>query len=305
MELLQLKYFLALAASEHLTRTAEDLYITPSTLSVSISKLEKELGVPLFDRTGRNMHLNEYGEAFRKRVNTALDSLSDAKKEIREMAGGRENQVTIALTSAAIWEASFSAFHASHPDIAISIQPYRQNMFTDESLDLFIQSSAVECPSGWHYTVLVDDDVLLAVPPDHPLAKQDSVDLRDTKDEWFIGSLHDSPFRRYTDDLCRQVGFQPKCILECDYMLRPRMCLSEKMLSITTGLGVNSGLYKDTVILQITNPPCKRPQAIYWRKARYLSHAAQELRDFLIEYYSHYDVKGYLNKTRKAIRTEA
>ncbi len=296
MELLQLKYFLALSASEHLTRTAESLFITPSTLSVSISKLEKELGVPLFDRVGRNMHLNEYGEAFKKRVTAALDSLSDAKKEVQEMVGGRENQVMIALTSAAIWESSFSAFHASHPNIAISIQPFRQNVFTDESVDLFIQSSAVECPPGWTFTVLVDDDVLLAVPPDHPLAKRKTVDLRDTKDEWFIGSLHDSPFRRYTDELCRQVGFEPKCRLECDYMLRPRMCLSEKMLSITTGLGVNSGLYKDTAILQITNPPCKRPQAIYWRKARYLSHAAQELRDFLIEYYSHYDVKSYLKK---------
>jgi len=62
MKLLQLYYFRALAEKEHLYRTATELYISPSALSTTISRLEKELGVQLFDRVGRNIRLNDNGK---------------------------------------------------------------------------------------------------------------------------------------------------------------------------------------------------------------------------------------------------
>ena len=61
MELLQLRYFLALAEKQNLTKTADQLLISPSSLSLTISKLEKELGVQLFTRSGRKIRLNSCG----------------------------------------------------------------------------------------------------------------------------------------------------------------------------------------------------------------------------------------------------
>ena len=64
ISLLQLQYFQALAAEQHLTRTAEKLYISQSTLSFTITKLERELGVRLFDRNGGSLRLNECGQKY-------------------------------------------------------------------------------------------------------------------------------------------------------------------------------------------------------------------------------------------------
>ena len=62
MDLLQLRYFNLLAENQHLTRTAEHLKISSPSLSATIKRLENELGVQLFDRKGRNIILNNYGE---------------------------------------------------------------------------------------------------------------------------------------------------------------------------------------------------------------------------------------------------
>ena len=62
--LLQLDYFRRLAASEHITATARELYISQTALSNMLSGLEKELGVRLFDRVGRSIRLNEAGRVY-------------------------------------------------------------------------------------------------------------------------------------------------------------------------------------------------------------------------------------------------
>ena len=64
MEFLQLRYFVELAKREHLTQVAEAMYVSPSAISSSISRLEEELGVKLFDRVGRNIKLSPYGKEY-------------------------------------------------------------------------------------------------------------------------------------------------------------------------------------------------------------------------------------------------
>ncbi len=68
MELLQLKYFQTVARLEHMTKAAEELHIAQPSLSKTIARLEKDLGVPLFDRQGRQITLNSFGKVFLKRV---------------------------------------------------------------------------------------------------------------------------------------------------------------------------------------------------------------------------------------------
>ena len=74
---LQLRYFQALAEEQHLTRTAEKLYISQTTLSTMISRLERELGVRLFDRQGGGLRLNKCGKEYLQYVNGALLMLAD------------------------------------------------------------------------------------------------------------------------------------------------------------------------------------------------------------------------------------
>lgn len=87
MELLQLRYFLALAKEEHMSHTAEKLFISQPSLSLTIKKLEDELGVKLFDRTGRNIKLNLYGKAFLPHVEDVFSSLERGVNELKKLQG--------------------------------------------------------------------------------------------------------------------------------------------------------------------------------------------------------------------------
>ena len=72
MEPLQIKYFMAVAQSQHIAQTAKQLNVSQPAISLSISRLEQELGVKLFNRIGRNIVLNEYGAAFYEHANKIL-----------------------------------------------------------------------------------------------------------------------------------------------------------------------------------------------------------------------------------------
>lgn len=86
MELLQLQYFLVVARLEHVTEAARTLHVTQSSLSKTIQRLEEDLGVPLFDRIGRKLRLNEFGSQFLRRVERALFELEQGKQELRDLS---------------------------------------------------------------------------------------------------------------------------------------------------------------------------------------------------------------------------
>lgn len=82
MELLQLQYFIAVARLEHMTEAALTLHVTQSSLSKTIQRLEEDLGVPLFDRTGRKLRLNESGCRFLPRAEKALFELEQGGRSL-------------------------------------------------------------------------------------------------------------------------------------------------------------------------------------------------------------------------------
>ena len=75
MNLSQLYYFRKLAEVKHYTHAAEELFISQPTLSNSISQLERELGIPLFEREGRKIKLTKYGEEFYQYATEAVNAL--------------------------------------------------------------------------------------------------------------------------------------------------------------------------------------------------------------------------------------
>ena len=84
LELQQLKYFKAVADIGKISEAAEALFISAPALSTSISRLEKELGVQLFDRTNSRITLNAQGLILLRHVNQISDTLEDAKQELQQ-----------------------------------------------------------------------------------------------------------------------------------------------------------------------------------------------------------------------------
>src|SRR5947209_1548231 len=82
VDLLQLRYFQAVAHHQHVSRAAAELHVAQPALSRSIARLETELGVPLFDRHGRRVQLNRFGTMFLARVARAIGELDQGQHEL-------------------------------------------------------------------------------------------------------------------------------------------------------------------------------------------------------------------------------
>lgn len=84
MELFQLKYFLAVAKYEHVTKAAESLHIAQPAVSQAIRHLEEEFDTPLFDRENRHITLNATGKMLQKRLTPIMAALDAIPDEIKE-----------------------------------------------------------------------------------------------------------------------------------------------------------------------------------------------------------------------------
>jgi len=110
MELLQLKYFKTVAEMGKISAAAQALFISAPALSTSISRLEKELGVSLFDRTNNRIHLNRQGQILLRYVNQVFSSLDCAKAELRQSMMLQGQHVSIAMVASTQWVDMITAF---------------------------------------------------------------------------------------------------------------------------------------------------------------------------------------------------
>ena len=117
MELLQLKYFLMLARTEHVSQTAAALHISQPSLSSTIKKLENEIGVPLFIRQGRNIKLSSYGQAYLPYVEEVFTALENGQRTLDTLRGNEDNHLALGILSPYIWKDLLRAFNETHPSI--------------------------------------------------------------------------------------------------------------------------------------------------------------------------------------------
>ncbi len=97
MELTPLKYFVKLADVLSFTKASKELFITQSTLSISIKQLEEELGVALFDRIGKKIFLTDAGREFSECSRTAIEEVSRGVRRLREMQRARAEKVRVGV----------------------------------------------------------------------------------------------------------------------------------------------------------------------------------------------------------------
>lgn len=288
--LLQLQYFKKLAERENLTQTAKDLMISAPSLSATVSRLEKEIGFQLFNRTGRNIRLNACGQIYLKYVNDIFAALENAKLEMADAENKNDMFLSIAISSPIIWHEAFQTFIKNNPEITISHTLSKRNLLQDPvycSQFDFIMTATSDLTIGeWNSEILIlEDKPVFAVYPNHPFAQRKAVRFVDAKDENFIAISKGFSMRKYFDDLCKIAGFTPKIILECDYMLRSKMLAAEYGIVLTTESGARTDALNNAVFINILDPGLRRTQAIHWNKRHYLSKAALTFKKFMVDYY--------------------
>lgn len=127
MELQQIRYFYVVATYENMSKAAEKLHITQPSLSSSISRLEDELGVKLFDRVGRGIVLNEYGKVMMECAQTIQDKLENTRCYIDEMKKKTNNKIRVGVNRPFLLTAFMKDFLKEHEGYII-----QQKLYTDK-----------------------------------------------------------------------------------------------------------------------------------------------------------------------------
>ncbi|MGV2966415.1 LysR family transcriptional regulator [Paenibacillus sp. AGC30] len=288
MELLQLKYFLTVARCEHVTEAAGKLHVTQSSLSKTIQRLEDDLGVPLFDRIGRKLRLNDFGKTFLQRTEKALFELEQGKREIADLSNPDQGTLQLAVTTASTLPGILREFRKNKPDIQFHVQ-----MVSLENMSRLLHRGEVDfCLSSppihgddIECQILYDDPIVVAVPMGHRYADRSSIQLTELKDERFVGVKQGYGVRDMVDSVCQSVGFVPKYVYEGDEPAR-LTALVEAEIGLAFIPSTARNPHERIRYLQVEEHKLVREIALLSHKNRYISKAALEFRSVVMDYFS-------------------
>lgn len=290
LDLLQLRYFKVVAEMEHMTKAALTLHISQPALSKMIINLENELGAQMFDRQGRQIRLNDAGKAFLRRVNRIFQELENGKREVANISEMAQQEISLTVTGVKLFADLFREFSIKHPDVIFkqhfSSKSKTRYMVENGQVDFCISSPPIY-GSGLKTTILITDEIFLAIPAHHPLAKYNSIDITELKHHLFVSLKEGHGFRNLTDKICLQFGFTPKVIFETD--------IAESLIEfVNAGIGIAfvpslawiEGREMNLKRVRIHNPKFRRQIGLTWCENHYLSPVVIEFRQFVVEYYT-------------------
>jgi len=292
MDLLQLRYFRVVARLEHMTKAAQELFIAQPSLSKTIGRLEKEIGVPLFDRHGRVIRLNQFGKAFLEHVETLFRELEEGQRKVQDMAGLDHGEISLGAATVnwlpdllRRFQARYSAvrFHLS---LCSSLAEMFHRLETGACDFCFLPTPGLQ--PGIEWQPMHTEEILLVVPQTHRLAGEAHVPLSEVAHEAVVIEKVGSGLRDAMETYCQQAGFTLRPAYEID---EPAALFS--FVNARLGVGFTTGLMEKQVhehgftSLHLTLPACQLVCGVAWHKEHYLSQAARAFHQFLLEESAH------------------
>ncbi len=241
MELRHLRYFIAVAEAENVSRAALKLHVSQPALSRQIRDLEEELGFLLLERSAKSVRLTEAGHAFLTEARAALQRVEEGVKAARAVATGASGELHVGYApslTARILPPTLRAFQTELPRMRVKLH----DLSTEEMLARLregkLQIALLVRPTramlrGLRFEELLRDSLRLAVPPNHRLAQQRSVTLAEAAREPLVAySRAEYPeYHEYLADLFAGSKGKPRIAEEHD-------SVSSLIAAIEAGCGV-------------------------------------------------------------------
>ena len=288
MNLDYLRYFVKLAQVGHYTRASEQLNISQPSLSHAVRQLEEELGVPLFERQGRNTQLTQFGAEFLDCAARTLATLDEGVTSLRRKARG---EGLIRLGFLRVLGTDYvprlaARFLAAHPDRQIQFTFHSGRTqellegLADRRYDLvFCSRPAPEL--GLTAVPVRAQELVLIVPPGHPLAGRSGVSLAEAAPYPMVCFSRDSGLRAVVDELFDALGVCPQVAWETEEDQVVAGLVAQGFgIAVVPEMDVLHQL--DLVALPITAPPYRRDFFLVHDDRLFLSPAAREFRKFVL-----------------------
>jgi DNA-binding transcriptional LysR family regulator len=283
VELFQLRSFLRVAEAGSFTRAAEELYLTQPAVTQHVRALERELGVPLFDRTGRGAQLTSAGEALCRYVRRSVALLEECRQVLADLETGAAGRLVLGAgvtTSIFHLPGWLRAFGDTYPGVDVVVRTGRSRevaaLALEREIDLGLVTSPVRHPD-LQVAGLFEEEIVLVTPRGHALAGR-ALTSAELAEAPLILFPQATGFREYLDRALAEAGVAARVKMESDSV--------EAIKSfVAVGLGV-SFLPAAAVEAEVTSgvlaraevaglPPLRRQTSVLYRTDRYLSAAAR------------------------------
>ena len=192
MEMQQFRYVVAVARTGNFSRAAEQCHVSQPSLSQQIQKLEDELGERLFDRMRREARLTSQGELFLRRAVRILEEVDAAKREATDAQDLLHGTVTVGVLPTIapyLLPDTMAEFTEKYPGVEIVVQEDTTARLLKHTLAYEIDVALASHPiqdERLEVKELFAEELLLALPPGHPLTRKRTVAVADLEGERLI-----------------------------------------------------------------------------------------------------------------------
>lgn len=285
MELMQIRYFLEVANTKHMTNSAKNLHITQPALTQAIRRLENDLGVPLFAAKGRNIVLTEYGKYLQKKLEPLMAKIDDIPKQLKMMVALESETIhmNVLAASSLVMEAIIQ-YKKEHEDIHFQLH---QNI-ESELYDIAVTTKLFYQADNDENSFACAEEIYLAVPENRRYLGRTSICLEEVAKEGFVSLLGSREFRYICDRFCQHAGFTPRIIFESD-----NPAAVKNMIAANMGIGFwpeftwGSIENEPVRLLKIEEPICQRDIIINYNRNKMDSQNVIDFYEFLTKFFEY------------------
>jgi len=297
MEIRQLERFLAVIEYGSLSAAAKQLGLTQQALSTSISKLEKEIDLRLFDRApGGITRPTPYGRALVRHARSQIAAIGRAEQELHAIHDATGGTITIGIGEAFDSEITASAvtrLHSMRPEIRINlIEGYSELLLErlrEGEFDFVAGGTGgLHPPEDLAHELLYSSNDVVVARTGHPLAGRKNLQLKDLQDyTWLVPYSRTSDLKVIVDTFVAERLDPPRRIIGTDaYIVGTHLMLTNDFLFMTTPGLIGSHFADGTGLLEVLDidrPTVRRHAHLFYSADRPMSPAAavllQEVRD--------------------------
>jgi LysR family transcriptional regulator, benzoate and cis,cis-muconate-responsive activator of ben and cat genes len=286
MELRHLRYFVAVAEMENVSRAALKLHVSQPALSRQIRDLEDELGFSLLERTAKSVRLTDAGRALVDDARALLQNADEAVTKARAVASAEPTEIHVGyspMPTAEILPKTLQAFQRAMPNVHVRSHDWSNREILDGirdgrlQLGLIIPPPKASALDDVRYEELFHERVCVAVAPQHPFAQRGAIPITEVAAEPLIGlTREDYPdYYDYLSIIFSKVKQKPRVVEEHDSYYGIISAV-EAGTGVAIGAGVLGHTFGNRVkLLHITPEPKPISVGIVALKGR-ISSAAEK-----------------------------
>ena len=288
MNLSQLYYFRKLAQLQHYTKAAKELYITQPSLSDSISSLEQELGLSLFQKEGRNVKLTKYGKEFYEYVDAALNELDKGIAVAKSKSGLLGGVIDLGCIPTILGDyvpSVLTRYREIYPKVSFNIYQGHTLRLLDElkkgTYDVAFCSKTED--TELEFIPILAQRLILVVRADHPLAQKEAVMLEELSDYSLTTYRETIPIGKIVRTVLRNKGVEASFSYDDEISIGGVvMATTQAAIAADTPYLSQFGYIKKIIISDI--PEDTRLVYMVYSKKNYMTKATEDFMEFLVKH---------------------